>query len=184
MSKAWTQLNLDGGGLQSMNARLTQQMKRPRIAYLLCLGFPLGLHRFYLDEPVGGWGFVVLSLVALVLSVAVGPTWALAPGILQLAWWVFDLFWIDRRVVTYNKALRKRHFLRPGVSPPEHYKGRYTDETDLDDYLREKESERAGHPPVTPEADDRHQAPDRHVPSFSEQEAMLRELSRIRRSKE
>lgn len=184
MSQAWKKLNLDGGGLQSMNARLTQQMKRPRIAYPLCALFPLGLHRFYLQEPVGGWAYVVLTLVAVTLAIGLDPLWALAPLALQLALLVHDLFWIDRRVVAYNKALRTQLFLRPGMSPSKDYRGRYTDDADLDDYLREKESERAGHQPLDTGSGERSDAPARHIPSFSEQEAMLRELSRSRRSKQ
>lgn len=184
MSEAWKQLNLEGGGLQSMNARLTQQMRRHRVAYPLCLLFPLGLHRYYLHEPIGGSVFLALSLLAIALALGPGPTWALWPLGLQLALLTYDLFWIDRRIVAYNKALRKRHFLRPGTTPPAHYKGRYTDDTDLDDYLREKESERAGHQPIETGDDNPDDSTTRHTPSFSEQEAMLRELARARRPKQ
>lgn len=184
MRQAWQELNLHGGGLQSMNARLTRQMKRRRIAYPLCGLFPLGLHRFYLDEPIGGSAYVLLSLAGLGLGIGLGAAWALGSLAIQLGWLMFDLVWIDRRVVTYNKDLRKRHFLQPGASPPEHYKGRYLDETDFDDYLREKESERAGHQPSRGEGAEQSATESRHIPSFAEQEAMLRELSRRRRSKQ
>jgi hypothetical protein len=61
MGKAWQNLNLEGGGLQAVNALLAARMRRRPRAYAAWALFPLGLHRFYLAEPRGGVAFLVLS---------------------------------------------------------------------------------------------------------------------------
>lgn len=71
-------------------------------------------------------------------------------------------------------------FMRSGSKPPRNYRGRYTDETDLEGYLQEKEQERAGHQPVDFESLAEF-GQKQHIPSLNEQEAMLRELSRQRK---
>lgn len=177
MSKAWKQLDLEGAGLQSLNAGLTRHMRKARTAYLLCLLFPLGLHRFYLKEPVGGALYVALSLTAPVLGL-LGDWLALIPMGAALALLAFDLVWIDRRVTRYNKSLRMAHYLKAGTRPPPNYQGRYPREDDLDDYLAEKSRERGGHQPVDMQALDRDDADTRHVASFAEQEALLKEMIR------
>ena len=184
MGKAWQKLNLEGGGLQAVNALLAQQMRsRPR-AYLAWVLFPLGLHRFYLAERRGGWAFVALSLLVALTAWLAPAWWWLLPLAPLLGLAIHDLFWIDRRVVSLNKELRMQLFLRKGSRPPKDYRGRYTDETDaesvtrdLDSYQAIKERERAGHVPGQPGQD----APARkRQPSFNEQEAMLRELAKRR----
>ncbi|MFN2350076.1 MAG: TM2 domain-containing protein, partial [Thioalkalivibrio sp.] len=50
----------------------------------------------------------------------------------------------------------------------------------LDDYVRIKESERAGHQPVGGSVND---AGKPRVPSFNEQETMLRELARTNKGR-
>ena len=184
MGKAWQKLNLDGGGLQAVNALLAQQMRsRPR-AYAAWILFPLGLHRFYLAEPRGGWAFVALSLFVAATLWLAPAWWWLLPLAVLLGLAIHDLFWIDRRVVSLNKELRMQLFLRKGKTPPRDYRGRYPDEPDagsvtrdLDAYQALKEQERAGHAPVETRPD----APARkRQPSFNEQEAMLRELAKRR----
>ncbi len=176
MSDAWKQLDLEGAGLQSLNASLTRHMRKARTAYLLCLLFPLGLHRFYLKEPIGGALYVALGLATLTLGL-LGNVLALVPMGAALALLVFDLVWIDRRVTRYNKSLRMAQFLKPGTRPPQNYKGRYVQEDDLGDYLAEKARERGGHQPVDLQALER-EADTRHIPSFAEQEALLKAMIR------
>lgn len=192
MDKAWQKLNLDGGGLQAMNAALAQRLRSRSRAYLAWLGFPLGLHRIYLMERKGALGFVFLSVLTAVMAVWLPtPAWILPTGAL-LSWALFDLYWIDGRVVALNKKLRMQLFLRKGQRPPKEYRGRYTDddsqsmESDLATYTRIKEQERAGHATKTSDTTsgtvgDRGKSP-RRIPSFNEQEAMLRELSRQKKS--
>ena len=56
-------------------------------AYLLFVFLGgLGLHRFYLNEPVGGVCYIILF----VLSFAISP---LLIGL--LIWFIIDLFWIN-----------------------------------------------------------------------------------------
>ena len=181
MSQAWKKLDLEGAGLQRLNMVLAREMKRRPVAYALLALFPLGLHRFYLAEPVGGLSCLGLSLLAVVLALTLGPVWLLAGLVPALLLAAFDLVWIDRRVTDYNKALRMRYFLQPGTRPPKGYRGRYTeDDTGLDDYVRLKESERAGH---QPDQGDTPERKDRRVPSFSEQEAMIRELAKTNKGR-
>ncbi len=177
MSEAWKKIDLGGAGLQTLNARLTRQLKHAGVAYGLCALFPLGLHRFYLGERLGGFAYLALSLLGLALWFGLHSWLALLPLAAGTALLIFDLFWIDRYVVRYNKQLRMQQYLRPGARPPKDYKGRYSDETDLGDYLHEKERERVGHQPVDMEALE-DEGPQKHIPSFAEQEAMLRELAK------
>jgi hypothetical protein len=111
-----------------------------------------------------------------VLALTLAPLWLLAGLVPALLLAAFDLVWIDRRVTDCNKALRMRLFLKPGARPPQGYRGRFTDdEQGLEDYVRLKESERAGHQPTGSDASESGR---RHTPSFNEQEAMLRELAK------
>lgn len=187
MAKAWQKLNLEGGGLQAVNALLARQMRsRPR-AYVAWILFPLGLHRFYLAEPLGGLAFILLSLALATTAWLAPAPWWLLPLAALLALAAYDLFWIDRRVVSLNKELRMQLFLRKGSRPPSGYQGRYTDETDaatvqrdLDDYQSLKERERAGHVSAGTRAEPAHGGARKRQPSFNEQEAMLRELAKRR----
>jgi TM2 domain-containing membrane protein YozV len=182
MGKAWQKLDLEGGGLQAVNALLARQMRSRPHAYLAWILFPLGLHRFYLAEPRGGWAFVALSLAVAVTAWLAPAWWWLAPLAVLLGLAIHDLFWIDRRVVSVNKELRMQLFLRKGKTPPRGYQGRYSDASDtgtvtsdLEAYQALKEQERAGH---TPGEAGREVPARKRMPSFNEQEAMLRELAK------
>ncbi|HDP89233.1 MAG TPA: TM2 domain-containing protein [Thioalkalivibrio sp.] len=180
MSQAWKKLDLGGAGLQTVNARITSQMRRHRVAYPLAALFPLGAHRFYLGTPLAGGAYLALTAATVGLWLF-GTAWAaLIPAGLALAFLVFDLFWMDRYIVRFNKELRMAQFMQPDARPPKNFQGRYTDETDLEGYLKEKEQERAGHQPVDFEALSEF-GQKQHIPSFNEQEAMLRELARHRK---
>ena len=189
MSKAWQKLNLEGGGLQAVNALLAHQMRSRAHAYAAWILFPLGLHRFYLAEPQGGAAFLSLTAITITTAWLAPAWWWLLPSALLAAVAIHDLFWIDRRVVAYNKQLRMNLFLRKGKQPPGDYRGRFTDETDaaavnrdLADYQVLKEGERAGHVPLEKDATGSiEQARPKRQPSFNEQEALLREMARRRR---
>ncbi|QKT04570.1 NINE protein [Ectothiorhodospiraceae bacterium 2226] len=181
MSKAWKDIDLAGGGLQALNARLTRQMKRRPTAYAWWALFPLGAHRFYLNEPRGGAAYLALLALTLV-GLLVAPVLALVPLALMVLFALYDLVWIDRRVVSFNKELRMAAFLGGGAAPPKGYRGRYVDEAADEvpaDYVAEKERERAGVQPVKPQG---HGNKPR-MPSFAEQEAMLRDLAKQRGTK-
>lgn len=172
MGETWKQLDLDGGGLQAANVTLARLLKRRATAYRLLAAFPLGLHRAYLDEPWGAWGYRLLTLAG-IGALALGlPYVALGTLIGLLAGCAYDLAWIDARVARINKALRMRVYLGHGPGPPAGYRGRFADDAP-EQRREEKEVERPG-PTRSGGARSR-------VPSFAEQEALLRELAKRRK---
>lgn len=183
MKKAWKALNLDGDGVQSLNARYTRLMRRRPIAYLFLVLFPLGGHRWYLHEYRGAAAFLGLTCATVVSALWINHLIAVILGSLCLFFAIYDLFWIDRRVTIENKKIRMREFLQPGRQPPSNYKGRYPD-YGLDDYLKEKEKEKAGHQKITPT----HTKPSPadkspHYPSLNEQERMLKALTEQKKNR-
>jgi hypothetical protein len=154
VSEAWRGLDLGGGGLQAANIRLAQTLKRRSRAYALLAAFPLGLHRGYLDDPRGAWLYRIASALA-VLGAFVD--WRLAVGVAALivAALGHDIFWIERRIVALNKAIRTKVYLSQAPGAPEGFKGRYTDESEP--------------------------ARGSRVPSFAAQEQLLRELAKRQR---
>jgi hypothetical protein len=154
VSEAWRGLDLGGGGLQAANIRLTQTLKRRSRAYGLLAAFPLGLHRRYLDDPRGAWLYRAGSALA-VAGAFVDWRFAGVVAALIAAALIYDLFWIERRVVALNKTIRKKIYLSQAPGAPEGFKGHYTDD---------------GEP-----------ARATRVPSFAEQERLLRELAARKR---
>lgn len=181
MKKAWKTIDLEGGGLQYVNQRLSHLMKRHAPAYAWWLLFPLGAHRYYLNAYTSALIYPGLSALALLGGFTLHSTWALLPLFAAVGFGLYDLFWIDRRIVSLNKQIRMRICLGTGTAAPVGYRGRYTDESELNDYLREKDQERAG---VQPVRTDGTEPPRRKVPSFTEQEAMLRALSKRGKDKQ
>ena len=154
MSEAWRGLDLEGGGLQAANIRLAQALKRRSRAYGLLAAFPLGLHRTYLDDPRGAWLYRAFSLAAVG---AIFVDWRLAAvlGCLIAAALVHDCFWIERRLVALNKAIRTKVYLSQAPGAPKGFRGRFTDDGEPMDARR--------------------------APSFAEQERLLREIAKRRR---
>jgi hypothetical protein len=150
VSEAWRGLDLGGGGLQAANIRLARTLKRRSRAYGLLAAFPLGLHRSYLDDPRGAWLYRGATALA-VIGVFVDWRFAVVLAALIAAALVHDIFWIERRVVALNKAIRTQVYLSQAPGAPEGFRGRYTDDS---------EPARAA-----------------RVPSFAEQERLLRELA-------
>lgn len=176
MNGSWKRLDLEGGGVQAANLKLAQLLKRRPRAYALLALFPLGLHRGYLDEPRGAWGYRALACLA-AAGVAAGWGWLAWPAAAALvAWALFDLHWIDRRIVALNKQLRMQVYLGQGPGAPRDFRGRYTDDP-LEEYLQTKDAERPGGGAALSAA------PGRRAPSFAEQERLLRELARRRADK-
>lgn len=183
MRDAWKQLDLEGEGLQSLNLRYSRNMRRPQRAYALMLLFPLGLHRWYLKTPLGALVYPVLCVLIAGLWRWEGGLTPLAPALALLCFLAWDLFWIQKRCIALNKGLRMRQFMRPAAKPPAGYRGRYVDDT-LEDYVKIKESERAGHPSADPEASgDQSETGAQPPPSFNQQEAMLQELIRSQKGR-
>lgn len=163
MSEAWKDLDLEGQGLQSANIKLAGMLKNRTTAYLLMgLLFPLGQHRAYLDDRIGAWGYRVASLAAVALF-----SWdhMLYGGIVVLvigAFVVHDIRWVDDRVAALNKALRVKVYMRQGQGAPKEFRGRFRDDD-------------TGGPDDLPQDSSSHGSP---LPSFAEQEAMLRALAK------
>lgn len=183
MSDAWKKLDLEGAGLQTLNLRLARTLRKRGVAYSLWLLFPVGAHRIYLADRRGSLAYGVLTALTLILGIAVGPPYWLIPAVAEVLFALFDLFWIDRRLVAVNKELRMSLYLGSRATPPTGYRGRYTDdepESLIRDYARAKEREKAGHQPAgTARETDSERGG--KIPSFAEQERMLRELSKARK---
>ncbi len=178
MSEAWKHLDLQGGGLQTLNLLMTRHQRRRGRAYLLWLGFPLGLHRFYLRSPLA-WLYPGLSLAAGIAATGPGPAWAVALTLPLAGFAIYDLITLEAQVNAFNKALRMRLYLGQGATPPPGYRGRYGEEEHiLEDYLEEKEQERPGH--QAPTAPGNTTVEGKKVFSFAEQEALLREMQQQR----
>jgi hypothetical protein len=175
MSKAWTKLDLEGGGLQSANLRLAALLRKRGTAYALLALFPLGLHRAYLHDRRSAWLFRAASLLCVAAYLLDRPV---IGGVLLAALAaaaLYDLFRIGDQVARLNKQLRMQVYLGQATGAPPGFKGRYSDDA-LDEYLEIKDQEHAGGEPQAVQT--RHQ-PSR-VPSFAEQEKLLRELAATR----
>ena len=181
MSEAWKNKNFDlqGQGLQSANAQLVTLLKKRSTAYGLLLLFPSGMHRAYLNNKWGAWAYrlTTLLLVAMYFFHFKFVAALLLIGLIAFA--LYDIRWLDDQIVKFNKALRIQVYMRQSSGAPKGYAGRYNDDT-LDDYVKVKEQERAGHIPI----ETVHQAKTiKRAPSFAEQEGMLRELAKSREKK-
>ncbi|MEW5791310.1 MAG: TM2 domain-containing protein [Pseudomonadota bacterium] len=185
MTKTWKKMDLEGGGLQSLQLRLLRAQRKPAVAYALWLLFPLGLHRWYLKEP-WFWLYPAASAAALGLFAAGWPL----PGAVLLgamaAAALYDLSRIADRISQLNKELRKTLWLSKSAPPaPPGYQGRYADyDQGLHDYVSTKEREQAGHVPVNQgkEPDKTRYGAGKRAPSFAEQERMLAELARLKQA--
>lgn len=181
MGRAWQKFDLEGGGLQTANLLLARALKKRHLAYILWVLSPLGVHAAYLRAPARAAVYLLLTLLALAARVWLPSPWFWIPiaaeGLLAL----FDLHWIDRRLVTLNKEIRMAIYMRQTEGAPRGFKGHYTDEGGLADYTRLKEQERAGHPSKSGEPDS---ASRRRSPSFAQQEALLRELAKKKSERE
>ena len=188
MSEAWKNLDLEGDGLQAISLKLAQQMKQRKRAYGLLLLYPLGLHRAYLENPLGAWlyraGFALALLGYFVLHRrCVGSAFI----ILLTAAAVYDVRWIDDRIAELNKALKLAAYRARPKTAPAGFRGRYTDdnlpenaENPLDDYLEVKAKERGGH--VRPGEDVAYNS-NKRVPSIAQQEALLKMLAQQKSTK-
>lgn len=176
----WKQLDLEGGGLQEASRRIHAALRRRLPAYLLLAGAPLGLHRLYLGDRRGMLGCLAVTLASALAGTlsAIGLYALLAPAALI----VVEGFRLEILIGRANRRIRMQQFLRRDAAPPAGYRGRSFGDADdareeLQTYLGEKESERAGHQPTpAPRA-----GTDRKRRSFAEQERLLAEMARRKR---
>lgn len=157
MTAKWRELDLEGGGLQAANLRLARALRRRNIAWSLLLVFPLGVHRWYLGEQRSAILFPLLAAAAAGCAL-MGWTMAALTTLLALgALLIHDILTLEQRIAGANKRLRMAHYLGQGAAAPPGYQGRFSAD------------------PATPDA-----ITPRRVPTFAEQEALLREIARRR----
>lgn len=162
--QTWKKLTLSNAGLQSTNIELVALLKKRRTAYGLLAFFPLGLHRSYLLSPGGAWAYRGVSFAALLTGWLLGWTWGLAVLSLTLFFALYDLRWVDDRVAQLNKAARLKVYRKPDLAAPKEFRGHYVDSDTQDATLASARKTN-------------------RIPSFSEQEAMLKELQKSRQKK-
>ena len=153
MDPSWQEKNLGGGGLQSANIRLARLLKRRRIAYALLFLYPLGAHRFYLEDRRGALLYCLGSAAVTVSLVAGAEPLGWALGALLTGAALLDIAWIEKTVVRINKRLRIEVYMSHTAGAPSGYRGRF-----VDDSTRGAEAAR-----------------EERAPSFAEQERELRD---------
>lgn len=176
MSDTWKKIDLEGGGVHAVNLEFVRRQKKQRTAYWLWLLYPIGGHRFYLNSPLGGALYALSTLLGLLLAMLVGPQ-GYVVFLAQALFALWDLRLIEIRIAQYNKDLRMALYLSNTKAPPQGYQGRYVDgvESPIADYTSIKEFEKPG--VGTAPKNTRPDAKKRY-PSFNDQEAMLKELTK------
>jgi hypothetical protein len=126
MSKQWQGMDLKGGGLQQVQMAYKAVERTTLGAYLRWLLFPLGWHRFYLREPIGGLAFLAATVAAALSHWLAGWPWL---WLLPAAGALVDLFWMPGRVVKLNKDLRMATMMS-GMNrgAPRGFKGHFSEE--------------------------------------------------------
>lgn len=151
MKKTWQEHDLEGKGLQSINLNYAARKKETKKAYLLACVFPLGLHQFYLGQTKKGWTYVILT--ALLLATAnVSVFISALIGFAEIMLLTRDIVQIENSVAEFNKKLKMSLSLQHDTGIPENFTGKYSDEKNQSSTQQK-------------------------ILSFSEQEALLRELS-------
>lgn len=176
MGKAWTKLDLEGGGLQSANLRLAALLRKRGTAYALLALFPLGMHRGYLQDQRGAWLYRAGSLLCIAAWLLNQPAISGVIFAILAAAALHDLFRIEDLVARLNKQLRMHIYINQTEGAPPGFKGHYRDDA-LDEYLQIKDQENSGGEPQAAPTGGRRS----RVPSFAEQEKLLRELAATRR---
>jgi len=151
MNTKWRELDLGGEGLQAANLRLARLLRRRATAWGLLLLFPTGAHCWYLREPLAGSAYLVLTVLAGAIWLAAGPAYAWSGLAVMALLLVRDALTLENRIVACNKKLRTAIYLSQGAAAPPGFRGRHTA---LDDAARV-----------------------RRMPTFAEQEALLREIT-------
>jgi len=157
MTAKWRELDLEGGGLQSANMRLARSLRRRNIAWGLLLIFPLGAHRWYLGERLTAPLYPLLTVAAAAFALMGWTTAALLKLLALSVLLAYDILTLERRLVAVNKRLRMAVYLGQGAAAPAGFRGRFGEQTATTDTVAPK-----------------------RMPTFAEQEALLREIARRR----
>ncbi len=156
MNAKWQKLDLGGMGLQAANLRLSRTLRRRATAWRLLLLFPAGAHCWYLHERASAAVYPALTLAAIGGWIGSTPS-VFLPALLALAALLIrDVTTLETRIAAYNKRQRMAVYLSQGAAAPAGFRGRFED-------------------PVAGNDDDA--APQR-MPTFAEQEALLREIAK------
>lgn len=151
--KTWQEHDLEGSGLQSINLAFLARKKDTRKGYLLAAFFPLGIHQFYLNNKKKAGIYITLTVLLMAFA-NILPFASAIIGFIEVMMMVKDIKSMEDVVSDYNKALKLKLSLQEDHTVPDNYKGKYSTETDTPQTSKQK------------------------ILSFSEQEALLKELSR------
>ncbi len=177
MSEFWKHQNLDGSGLQSINQRYIRLKRKTRTAHLMLALFPLGAHQFYLKKTKRGLLYLALSLVASIVFF-ISPLAAAFLFLAELVPLFIDAKNTERDVSNFNKKLKMTLSLQSNIAMPKNFKGRYHDDSPIDDYLSIKDKE------VTVFETKRNPtSTNSRVFSFDEQEKLLKEMNKEKTKK-
>ncbi|MDH3326025.1 MAG: TM2 domain-containing protein [Gammaproteobacteria bacterium] len=170
MSEYWKHQDLAGNGLQTINQQYSRLKRNTSTAFLLCALFPLGAHQFYLKAFNRGILFFFLTtstIIAFLFSPIIAGLLLLAEIVLL----IIDIINMENQIVQFNKNLKMSLSLQSDITPPKDFRGRYTNDTPVDDYINIKNNE------ITAFETKKNQSGKSRVYSFSEQETLLKEMS-------
>ncbi|MBU2853811.1 MULTISPECIES: TM2 domain-containing protein [Acidithiobacillus] len=188
MPKAWEKLDLQGAGVQSLQIRLQKLQKKSLRSYLYWCLFPVGAHRFYLEQP-WAWAFPLASAGVIMLAF-LGLIWgAIGLAVVLCAVALRDLSRVSLWISVNNKELRKASwFAQQTPAAPPNHQGRVNTgeqlaqwQRELQDYTQAKEGERVGHP-ATNAPTQKGFAPGQRRLSFAEQERLLAAMTKAPKS--
>ncbi len=188
MPKAWEKLDLQGAGVQSLQIRLQKLQKKSFRSYLYWCLFPVGAHRFYLEQP-WAWAFPLASAGVIMLAF-LGLIWgAIGLAVVLCAVALRDLSRVSLWISANNKELRKASwFAQQTPAAPPNHQGRVDTgeqlaqwQRELQDYTQAKEGERVGHP-ATNAPTQKGFAPGQRRLSFAEQERPLAAMTKAPKS--
>ena len=169
MSEYWKSQNLEGNGLQTINQQYSRLKLNTQTAYLLCIFFIFGAHQFYLKSPSRGFLFLCLS-TAIAIAFLISPLLASLIFLVELIVAIIDIKNMEDKIVKFNKNLKMSLSLQTNAAAPKNFMGRYHEDSPIDDYMQIKSNE------ITAFETRNKQNSKSRVYSFSEQEALLREM--------
>ncbi|MDH5258480.1 MAG: TM2 domain-containing protein [Gammaproteobacteria bacterium] len=169
MSEYWKTQDLEGNGLQTINQQYARLRRDIKTAYFLCVLFPFGAHQFYLKRARRGIIFLSLSIATAIIyniSSPIAGVFFLAEIIILIV----DIKNMDGEIISFNKNLKMSLSLQGNMAPPKDFKGRYNEETPIDDYVKIKQNE------ITAFETKKSHSGKSRIYSFAEQEALLKEI--------
>lgn len=158
MAKNWQKMDLGAGGVQSVNLQFLRQRRSLGRGFLLWCMFPLAAHQFYLKRPLLGILQTGSLFVGIFLAAQQSPLgMPILVGV--LLWYLFDLLKLPRWINDYNKQLRIALHQQSHAAAPQDFKAHYHDEKTESSHTSKR------------------------VPSFAEQEALLKQIAEKKKEK-